>query len=56
MMTISHILMTTGYGSPRAASQRAGGHCAGFIPCLPTSSGFLGCMYLPHFPGAPPPA
>jgi hypothetical protein len=56
MMTISHILKTTGYGSPSAASQQAGGHCAGFIPWLPTASGFLGRMYLPHIPGAPPPA
>ena len=56
MMTFNHLLKTTGYVSLRAASQKAGEHCAEFIPCLPTSSGFPGRKYLPNFLGAPPPA
>ena len=56
MMTISYVPKTTGYGLLSAASQEAGKHCAGSIPCLPTSPGSLGRKYLPNFLGAPPPA
>ena len=56
MMTINHILKTTGYSPLSAASLQAGGYCAGFIPCLTTASGFLGRMYLPMSHKEPPPA